>query len=386
MPNPMRSVAATLASLTIVGLLAACGSSNKSDTSAATSASSSSTQASSGSSCVTQAKAATAKYTADQPLKIPTDKLDLTKVKGKTLYFVSVINNEFSLDLLKGYRDAVQRMGAKAKVFDAKGAAPNFPKGMQQALNANADGIVLYGITPALVSKELKAAAAKGIPVVDVYNGQPNDPLTDGIKQHVSADYSRSADALGNWMLADSNCTAQAALFQTPVIGLYKPLAANEPKLFSSQCGSKCSYNIQNADLATFATKLGPQVSNYVRRKPKTAYVQVAFDSMITFVGPALSSSGSKVKLIGHDGTANVLDQIRKDSGPTKVTMAFPPTPWIGWDIADAIARQVAKQPGVDTTIPTRLVDKTNIGSDNAAVFPAYVGFEDKWQKSWTAG
>jgi ribose transport system substrate-binding protein len=338
-----------------------------------------------GGDCAGAARSELATFQEEIPLKVPDQPLDTNRLRGKSLFFVSVINNEFSLEVIKGYEQAVEAMGARATIYDAKGQASRFGTGVAQAVSQNADGIVLFGIAPAVVAKQIADAQEKGIAVIDVYNGQPDAPLPEGISQHVSADYERSSQALANWMLADSGCKANAALFQTPVLSLYQPLTTEAPKVFE-RCGGACSFEVQEADLATFATKLGPQVSSFVRANPDTNYVQVAFDSMITFVEPALAQSGSDVKLLGHDGIPSVLEAIRKDSGPTKATMAFPPEAWIGWNIADTVARQVAEAEPVDATIPTRLVDKSNVGTSNEEIFPAYRGFQEAWQASWSGG
>ncbi|MEA2254355.1 MAG: hypothetical protein QOG35_400, partial [Solirubrobacteraceae bacterium] len=33
--------------------------------------------------------------------------------------------------------------------------------------------------------------------------------------------------------------------------------------------------------------------------------------------------------------------------------------------------------------IPTRLIDKTNVGANDAELFPAYQGFEEKFVAAW---
>jgi ribose transport system substrate-binding protein len=302
---------------------------------------------------------------------------------GKELHFVSIIQNPFIQEVYKGYEEAVERMGGTPVFFDAKGQAAQMNRGVAQAVSQDAGGIVLFGIAPELVSNQLPKAVDAGIAVIDVYNGQPDDPLTEGVSAHVSADYARSAQALANWMLADSQCAAKVEYFGAKVLTLYNPLFEQEPKVFEEAGCEECSFNANDFDLATLATKLGPQVSTAVRRNPDTNYVQMAFDSTIPLVEPSLARGGGDVKVLGHDGTAFVLDAIRKDAAPTKATMAFPPEKWIGYAIADQVARIAAGQKPIDSTIPTRLVDKTNVGADNAEVYAGWDGFEDRFAEQW---
>jgi ribose transport system substrate-binding protein len=365
--------------------VAACGDDDDEEESAtAGGASTAAETQAAGDDCTGSAQEVVDKYRAEVPLKLPEEPLDLSKVEGKNFFFVSVVNNEFVLAVLKGYEEAVEAMGGKATVYDAKGQAARFPDGVQQAIQQNADGIILFGIAPEIVSKQLAEAEAKGIPVIDIYNGQPDAPVEGAIQAHVSADFAAGAEALANWMLVDSGCKANTVLFHAEVLPLYTPLVEDEPKIFEEKCPDDCSFEAQNIDLATVATKLGPQASSYVRANPDTNYVQAAFDSQITFLEPALSSQD--VKILGFDGIPSVLKAIEEDSGPVKATMAQAPEKWIGYNIADALGRAIAEQEPLDYTIPARLVDKTNVGSGVADVWAPYDGFEEKWQAAWEGG
>jgi ribose transport system substrate-binding protein len=365
--------------------VAACGDDEEEESAGAGGSSTAAETQAAGDDCQGSAQQVVDKYRAEVPLKLPDAPLDLSKVKGKNFFFVSVVNNEFSLAVIKGYEEAVEAMGGKATVYDAKGQAAKFPDGVQQALQQNADGIILFGIAPEIVSKQLAEAESKGIPVIDIYNGQPDAPVEAPIQAHVSADFKAGAEALSNWMLTDSGCKANTVLFHAEVLPLYTPLVEDSPKIFEEKCPD-CSFKAQNIDLATFATKLGPQASSYVRANPDTNYVQAAFDSMITFLEPALSAQADKVKILGFDGIPSVLKAIQEDSGPVKATMAQAPEKWIGYNIADALGRAIAEQDPLDYTIPARLVDKTNVGSGVADVWAPYDGFEQKWQAAWEGG
>ena len=333
--------------------------------------------------CGAAARTRADEFRAEPPLKVPEEALEAAQVSGKELHFVSIIQNPFVQEVYKGYEEAVERIGGKPVFFDAKGQAAQMNRGVAQAVSQGAAGIVLFGIAPELVSNQLKKAVDADLAIIDVYNGQPDDPLTEGVSAHVSADYSRSAQALANWMLADSNCAAKVEYFGAKVLTLYNPLFEEEPKVFEEAGCDECRFNANDFDLATLATKLGPQVGTAVRRNPDTNYVQMAFDSTIPLVEPSLARGGTDVKVLGHDGTPFVLDAIRKDQAPTKATMAFPPEKWIGYSIADQVARIAAGQEPIDATIPTRLVDKTNVGESNADVYAGWAGFEDRFAEQW---
>jgi ribose transport system substrate-binding protein len=340
-------------------------------------------QSQAGADCAGQARAAADRLRAEPPLKVPEEPFDAARARGKALHFIAIVQNPFVQEVYEGYEEAVERIGGRAVFFDGKGQASQWSRGVAQAVSQRAGGIVLFGIAPELVANQLKRAVAADIPIIDVYNGQPGDPLTGGVAAHISADYARSAEALANWMLADSGCAAKVQYFGAKVLTLYNPLFDREPEVFERAGCTRCSFERNDFDLATLATKLGPQVATAVRRAPDTTHVQMAFDSTIPLVVPALGRGGTEVKVIGHDGTPFVLDAIRKDDSPVKATMAFPPEAWIGYAIADQIARISTGAEPVDATIPTRLVDRTNVGEQNADVYAGWAGFEDRFAEQW---
>lgn len=380
MSKTMRILALMVAVFASVVVVACGGGDSDGDTTAASGNGGDTTTAST---CVEEAQAKVDEFRAPFELHLPPTPIDKSELEGKNIHWISVLINEFATRSINGFKEGLESFGANVTVYDAKGQASRFAEGVNQAIQQKADAILLYAVDPSVIPNEVKKAADAGIPVVDMYIGQPDAELPEGVEAHVSADFVKSGEALSNWMLADSNCEANATLMDISVIPLYRPLAEQGTEIFEAACPDTCVYDTTEVDPATMSSRLGPQASALVRAEPDLKYVQVSQDSMTTFIAPALQSSGSDVKIVGHDGIPSVLEAIRSGNSPISVTMAFPPSEWVGWLGADAVARAVAGLDHEEYVIPTRLIDSTNIGSSDEEVYGDYVGYEDAYREAW---
>jgi ribose transport system substrate-binding protein len=380
--KPWRNAAMMLSAIVVLAFgLAACGDSDSGTTGGDASAASSAS--SSGASCVADARKAVDGYRAELPVKVPDKTLDLSKVKGKNLWIILVVKNQFTQKVSAGAAEAIKAMGATPTVFDGKGKASEWNRGVSQAVAQGADGIILWGVAPEIVSKPLADAAKQGIPAVDVWNGLPDAELKPGIKAIATSDFAKSAKVSTAVAMADSGCKANYVVFTTKALPLFDPYDEGQ-SIMKEQCAD-CSWRKEEIDLATMPTSLGPLVSNVLRRNPEINYVQAAFDSEVTFIEPALRQSSSSVKVIGHDGNAAVLDKVR-EGGNVIADIAHPPEEWIGYTMADQLARVASDQPTVDATFPERLIDKTNVGSSNADVWASWADWKTKFTAQWVNG
>lgn len=374
-------VLAPLAGVLVVAaaVLAACGSSDSSTSSTTAAADTASGP------CVTATKAAVNDARAAVPLKAPPSKLDLEALKGKNVWMILAAQTPFIQSIGEGFTKAAKAAGMTPHVVSTPGDVTQMNEGISRAVAQNADGISLMGVAPEAVAGPLSKAVAQGIPFVDTFaTGAPDEPLKDSFA-HVTADYNRSGRVLADWAMADSGCKAKMAILSAdgpfPNLKAMVPAAQQEVK---KQCPD-CEVSTDYYDIGKIATELGSQTQSVLRRNPDTDYVFAVMDAGVQFVGPALQQAGAadKVKVMGHDGVDQNLDDIRK-GGVQDADMAFVPAEWIGWATVDELGRAITGQKAYDWTIPVRLIDSTNVGSSNSDIFPAYDGFEQKFEDIWS--
>jgi ABC-type sugar transport system substrate-binding protein len=366
--------------------VAACGSDNSSSTTSAagTPADGSQTTAAANP-CTTATKTVVDQARAEVPLKLPESALDLDKLKGKDVWMVLAAQTPFIQSIGKGFMKAATAAGMNGHLVSTPGDVTQMNEGISRAVAQNANGLSLMGVAPASVAGPLSKAVAKKIPYVDTFaTGAPDEPLGDSFA-HVTADYNRSGRVLADWAMADSGCKAQMALLSAdgpfPNLKAMVPASVGE---FKKQCPSDCKITTDYYDIGKIATELGSQTQSVLRRNPKTDYLFVVMDAGVQFAGAALQQAGAgdKVKVLGHDGVDQNLDDIRK-GGAQDADMAFVPAEWIGWATVDELGRAILGEKAQDWTIPVRLIDSTNVGDSNTSIFPAYDGFEAKFQQAW---
>lgn len=331
--------------------------------------------------CVATATAAIAKAKAPVPVSVPTAPLDMASIKGKKVWLIEVVQNDLGKAIATGFTAAGKRAGLAPTVFYGAGTSQSWNDGVAKAVAQNADAIILYGIDPQAVSAPLADAIAKKTIIIDIFNGSPSDPLPKGVYAHVTPDFKQAGINAANWMLADSKCKVQTAVFGAEVLNLHKQFDKAAKDTINNACPATCKATVENVDLGTLATAFGPQVNNVLTRRGNLNYLLIVFDGGVPLVQPAITSF-SKVPIVSHDGVASNLAQIRK-GGQQVYDGAFAPNEWIGWALIDQAGRGLTGSKPLKWVIPERAVDKTNIGKSDAALWANWAGYEAKFAKAW---
>ncbi|MFD6897223.1 substrate-binding domain-containing protein [Rhodococcus sp. NPDC060086] len=333
--------------------------------------------------CTQAAAAIVDEARAPAPLVVPEAPLDLAAAKGKNIWMIMVVTNQFTSAAAEGFKEAAGAAGVKTTVFDGQGQTNKFNEGMAQAIAQKADAIVLLGIEPAMLSGALNDTANAGIPVINALSGDASAPLANGVFANVSADYTANGAALAAWTLVDSNCTATSFLAQPTAIEIYQNMAAGAQQVYREHCPEDCTLDVQEIALANAATDLPQKLATAMKRNPDTGYVLTNWDSGVTFIEPAVAMTNPDARILGRDGIATSLDAIRSDKGQD-VTVAAPPEAWLGWVMVDDAIRAITGAQPSGIVIPTRLVDETNIGESNADVSPNYNDFPTAFTRAWS--
>lgn len=316
------------------------------------------------------------------PLAIPDEPLDGAALAGKNIWMVTILTNQWSTAVAEGFKAGVDALGAKPTVFDGQGLVNKWNEGIAQAIAQKADGIVLLGIDPNVVSEEVKDAGKAGIPIVNAISGNYDADVPDGVFSNFSADYREDGRKLAAWTLADSGCDASTLFMYATGVPLWDAQMEGNHEVYDDLCPDDCEMIDQTVDLANVATDMGRVTQTALTKDPDINYVYPAWDSAVTFAEPATAQVRPDAKIVGRDGIVQALDEIRK-GGMQKVTIATPPEQWIGWGTVDEIGRAILGDEPGGVVVPSRLVDESNIGDSNDEISPNYEGFEDKFLALW---
>lgn len=377
-PRRHKRSALALALVPFLGL-SACAS--------ATGASSSSSESSApitgaAAACVAKAGAEVDAKREALDLVVPTAPIDVSPLRGKSLWFITVTMNQFSTDMAAGVREAADAAGLKTVLFDGQGSANRFTQGMNQAIAQRAGGIVLVGIDPSLVSAELEAARAAGIPVLNTLNSNPADAVPTGMFANFTADFTADGATAAEWALKDSGCSADVVVVKSSTIPVWNSLADGAVAAVEDLCPEDCKTTVLDLDAANVATDLSSKLQTALQKDPDVDYVFVVWDSGVPYAQPVVAASGTGAKIISRDGIAPSLKMVAE--GTQALTVATPPPGWIGWAAADDVFRGMLGAAPSGLVVPTRLIDRQNVGAGtDADVSPNYTNYQSAFSRLW---
>ena len=332
--------------------------------------------------CVATAEAAVAAGQEPIPVKGPSAPLDMSVNAGKSIWNILILSNEFTNAVTAGLEEAAAEAGMEVTIFDGQGDPNKWNLGVEQAIAQGADAIVLQAVAPGAVSAPLADAAAAGIVVIDLLNRSTEQELPEGLFAHVTPDFGASGELMANWMLADSGCDVNAAIFGIRALPIHEDMMISAQSTIEDACD--CKVVLEDVDPTTIGTDFAPNVSAVLVREGDINYVFPVFDGVVPLAKAAVE--GFDVKILGHDGVSSNLDDIRAGGEGAQVADgAFPPNEWIGWAIADQVGRALAGEPAIDWTVPTAVIDSGNVGPSNDALgpFADWTNFRDSFREAW---
>jgi ribose transport system substrate-binding protein len=333
---------------------------------AAIGASASSAGRTSSSADLAYVKAQIAKYTGLPKFVPPGPKIDMSKVRGKTVFNIpDSSSNPFANNIALAEAQAAKLVGLKYIDFTNQGQPAQWVAGMYQAINRKVDLINVFGgVDPKVVSPQIKAAKKAGVRVIGTHiYDKTQQPFF--VESNVVAPYVDAARLEADWVILDTKGKADVLVVTSNEVVPTKAIVTALKSEFAQHCGSSCKLSYFNATVADWATKIQPNVQSALLRDPNINYIIPIYDSMSQFVVPAITAANKlgKVHISTYNGTPFVLgymqkgDVVRMDVGEN--------LDWLGWAYIDADARVLSGQKlplQFDEHTPLRVFTKQNVG------------------------
>ena len=383
--------------LAAAALLAACSSSSSSTTGTTSGTSSASTSASATSpadagvalaqATVTKLEATTSSY------PVPTASVPgVSKLKGRTVFYIPLLQDVPTFAVAaQTMKAALTRAGLKLQVCDGQAQPTAVAACVQQAVGADAAGIVLDAIPYGMAYSALNAAVAKGVPVLvaDQVPQPASTPNTDHVSYLPGAQ--DQASQIAWWIIADSNGKANAIIAEE--IDNPSSIAAVTDSLaiYKKYCPA-CVITVKQISASTTALEAAAASSN-LQTHPDATYYYTEFEDSLqpTIQGIQQDGKASAISLSVGAGTVNGLGLLK--SGPLVKAVVVVDEAYEGWALTDQILRMATGIAPVQETIPTRLFTEQNIGTiqvttaDQASgVWFGSTSFEDDFAKLWGVG
>jgi ribose transport system substrate-binding protein len=322
----------------------------------------------------------------------PGDPFDAKKAAGKTIFSIQENStNPFTNTVVAGMKDVADKVGVKIVDYPNQGQRTQWIQGIQQAISAKVDAIVLSGgtIGPIYFKEQAAAAERAGIPIITVVDRDLTQDPEPNTAARVSQPYAEAARLDADWIIKQTKCDANVLVMTTNevIAGDIGSKAAQDE--FDKYCGDGCKTRFVNVPLSQWATKIGTTTQTEVSSNPDLNYVFPLYDPMAQFVVPAIQLGGgiTRVKVATYNGTPGILRMIQ--TGDTVEMIVGENETHLGYAAMDQAMRLIT---GVDPIgdgdygIPLRVFDDSNV--DEAGDPPEYgVGYGDQWRngflKAW---
>jgi ribose transport system substrate-binding protein len=310
-------------------------------------------------------------------------------LSGKNIWFIASGMSVESVAVgVAGFQDAAKSMGWHTTVVDGKFEPNLFLSGIEQAVAARADGIVIYAIDCASVKNGLEAAKSARIPVVGI-ESQNCDPSLESVIPYAAGDFAAWGRQLGSdmalWMSAQAKGSGTIIDLRETDLEITRAETAGVKASFATDCP-----HCKLVPVEFTATDIGPglqqKVGQAILQNPTAIGVIVPYDDLlISGVSSAVVSSGrvDQLKVISVGGTTPALDIMRQHRGLNADLVVD--TRWEGFGAADWMNRLLHGQTPDPKTAATgighQLISASHLPA--AGLVPDTVDFAAIYDKSW---
>jgi ribose transport system substrate-binding protein len=341
---------------------------------------------------VAAAEKALSKYEKMPKFVPPNPPFNVSPLKGKTVELIGINLTTPALNYaIAGAQQAAKVVGIHTTVFDGKNDPSLWTEGIQQGISSHVSAIGLYGVPTGLVESQLKAAAAAGIPVVNVENNQPNAAAKgQGAGPNVYAAASESF-ALESTLAADAAIIqtkghAKAVIMNTPTITPSPSIVAGYEATLK-KCPGCSVVKKTTIQIATWATGLGPQTTSTLQANPGANVILPLFDTMALFIVPAVvgANDTGKVTVQSTSGFPSAASLMAKF--PKVLTgLVGQSDYWSGWLSLNQMMRGMSHLKPGNPVVPARYITPAlvkKLGTSEAALYGnSFVkGFEKLWKR-----
>jgi ABC-type sugar transport system substrate-binding protein len=353
--------------------LSACGSSSPSSAGAAGSASSSTAA------CTTAATKAAATAANPASAVVPYAPVDLSKYKGKSVFFVAdSLSVALDVQTAASFKAAATAAGLVPHVLGGDGTPAGDVQVMQEAIAQKPVGIVVHAIDADGIQSELKTAAADHIAVI-------GDQVPGFAQGYVNQDYSQMGKALADEALAVTSCKTDILLFTISSFANLRLYQAAAQAEVSKLCGSACKVTVAQVDLTSIEQSVSSQTRSAIITDSNLKAIISCCDSFSSFMVSAVQAAGksSQVKVVTFQGLSALLDDVK--NGDVAVADGSGPPPAVeGWIDLDQLGHAIAAQPPVTQyeTEGSVLATKENV-AQLSPLF-GYNGYQSKFLSAWS--
>ena len=311
---------------------------------------------------VAAAKANIERYSQIPEFQAPGEAFDAKScMAGKKIFTIPASS---SIPFIKTISDHVgalaDELGFEHMEWENQGNPTQWIQGIDFAINNDFDLIsLLAGADPRFFEPQVKAARDAGLDVVTAHLTGLEQDVPGGVTSATAIDYKTAGSLLADWAIAQTDGNVNALVLVSNEALSTDSMVSGLTEAFDTNCPD-CIYEIVNVPIADWATKIQPTVTATLQSNADLNYVIPIYDSMSSFVVPAItiSGKGDTVKVATFNGTPFVIDFVREGQVEMDVGENLD---WIAHAMLDAEMRILCGlEPVRDSKVPLLIFDQSN--------------------------
>lgn len=238
-------------------------------------------------------------------------------------------------------QEAAEALGWSVTQYDGQGDPVTQNQVVSQAINGGANAVLMAGVDPAQIGSALELAEERGVPVGSMTQGiAPGN----GIAFDIGADYVRSGEIIGSWIVADSAGTA--VVLPTNAKEFASTVTIVESAIDTVATCEACDVKETEYFVGSnIGNGLGQRIASALQRQPDVDYLIGAFDPAVADIVPAINNAGigDRVKIISNVGLTQNLGFIA-DGNVQAADVVYDNT-YIGYAAVDQLIRVLVGEP-----------------------------------------
>lgn len=280
---------------------------------------------------------------------------------------------------------ATRAIGAKLEIVKAGASADALQTAMSSLIEKQPDGLVLPGIEPDSIAKQLAQAKQKRIAMTS--NGiMDAEKLGIGGQTTGRPAAELAGKLLAAWTVNRKGAKADIVFYNTPELSFAGPLKDGFTREIKRLCGS-CETRYVDLPVGTIGNTAPSKVVSDLQSHLKTNVAAFAVSEASTGLPPALKTAGLKVDTIGFAPGPGGLQDIKSGGITAGLAADLGVTTWT---LVDELARVITKTPltkGERSTVPPlQILEAKDLQFDVSKGWSGYPDFAQRFAKLWKAG
>ncbi len=280
---------------------------------------------------------------------------------GKSIFTIPASSSIPFIKTITDHKNAIaEELGFKHSEWENQGNPTQWIQGIDYAINNDFNLIsLLAGADPRFFEPQVKAARDAGLDVVAAHLTGLEQDVPGGVTSATAIDYKTAGALLADWAISQTGGKVNALVLVSNEALSTDSMVSGLSEAFDTRCPD-CVYDIVNVPISDWATKIQPTVTAKLQSNADINYVIPIYDSMSTFVVPAITitGKGDSVKVTTFNGTPFVIDFVRGGQVEMDVGENLD---WIAHAMLDAEMRILCGLDAVkDSKVPLLVFDKNN--------------------------